>query len=85
MTERLSPAPPAPSPSEDELLDGDELLPAFLRNRQEETVDTEPYVPELPDFLKDDQDSPKLDILPFGKSAEKTPEKPFIPKMPDED
>lgn len=81
----VSPPEPSPLPHDED----DDLLPDFLRNRQTDThkPETEPFIPELPSFLND-EDAPSLEILPFGKSAHKSDDdedddKPFIPQMPD--
>lgn len=72
---------------------GDDLLPAFLRERNEDDGPADSsFIPELPSFLASD-DGPELEIVPFGsKSQDAAPAaeteeeekaEPFIPELPD--
>lgn len=87
---KSDPAPPKaaqprsapPEPTRPEPLDGDDLLPAFLRDRpEEESSDLSGFIPDLPDSV----DS-SLKIIPFGTQRKKDDEgeaDSFIPKMPE--
>lgn len=86
--------PPAPkqAPKDDDLENlGDNLLPAFLRDREEDSTEDDSFIPELPSFLAAD-DGPELEIVPFGTDSNDSRKKPktdedddigFIPPMPD--
>lgn len=88
------PAPPSSVPAADdpllkllrsepvaEPMDDDNLLPAFLRERQDDDSDLSNFIPDLPDSV----DS-SLKIMPFGTSRKKPDEgggESFIPQMPE--
>lgn len=68
--------------------DGDDLLPAFLRERtdDDQVEEDDTFIPELPSFLAAD-DGPSLEIVPFGSKTQNIPpeeeeDEPFIPEMP---
>ena len=87
-----TPSAPRTAPKDDELESlGDNLLPAFLRDREEDSTEDDSFIPELPSFLAA-YDGPDLEIVPFGTSANKAGKDPgndedddigFIPPMPD--
>lgn len=89
------PAPaPAPMANDDPLLrllknepiapdpiDDDDLLPAFLRDRHDDSPDPSSFIPDLPDSV-----DLGLKILPFGGNRKKDDDEDngsFIPQMPD--
>lgn len=78
-----------PKSSSDDFTLGDDLLPAFLRDRDDEqSLEDDTFIPELPSFLES-EDGPKLEIVPFGTPSDGPKDKTdgeedsFIPKMPD--
>ena len=90
-----APSPPAPEPKpepEPDISLGDDLLPAFLREKNDDdAAEDTSFIPELPSFLESD-DAPQLEIVPFGskegmKAVDSEEdggnEEPFIPQMPD--
>lgn len=69
-----------PEPTADPKND-DDLLPAFLRERKDdESLDSSSFIPDLPDSVDSG-----LKIIPFGSQPKKNDEPPdtFIPSMPD--
>ena len=73
---RLLRPEPTPDPKND-----DDLLPAFLRERKDdESLDSSSFIPDLPDSVDSG-----LKIIPFGSQPKKNDEPPdtFIPSMPD--
>jgi len=75
MRDRETPAEPEIAIEEDL---GDDLLPAFLmeRNDEDSALEEDTFIPELPSFLAS-EDGPQLEIVPFGsRSDEKAEETP---------